>query len=421
MQKQVGRSDEVSFGTFAIDHHRGCVRDRDGAEHILRPKSFRLLAILASDADRLVSKDDLAKRVWPDVIASDDSIAHCVSDIRRALGPTGAAHIRTVPKRGYMLVSSPGSTPTSAPARWPVQLGTAAVAVAFTAAVLAVALPWPQIFSGTGADATEGRNAAANDAALIRANNVLDDRDWSRRAENAAARRLLEDTLARNPGDAEAWASLGLTYWQEVRHLTWGGGRREMRQALSMAERSMALEPTPRAHRLLAEMRLLAPFEDMRDPLDALAAATAAVQMDPNDPDSLAVLAMVRALGGDAETAVGLIERARRLNPNYPAWYARTAGIAYLLSGAPARAAEELRPLHAPDAPVHARAWSGWLLAASLAQAGRRDEAAEIVAAAVRRRPELSLDMVAHSLDGFYRPETREPVLEGLRLAGLSG
>jgi tetratricopeptide (TPR) repeat protein len=303
-----------------------------------------------------------------------------------------------------MLVSSPGSTPTSAPARWPARLGTAAVAIAFTAAVLAVALPWPQIFSGTGADATEGRNAAANDAALIRANNVLDDRDWSRRAENAAARRLLEDTLARNPGDAEAWASLGLTYWQEVRHLTWGGGRREMRQALSMAERSMALEPTPRAHRLLAEMRLLAPFEDMRDPLDALAAATAAVQMDPRDPDSLAVLAMVRALGGDAETAVGLIERARRLNP-----------------GAPARAAEELRPLHAPDAPVHARAWSGWLLAASLAQAGRRDEAAEIVAAAVRRRPELSLDMVAHSLDGFYRPETREPVLEGLRLAGLPG
>lgn len=379
--------------------------------------------MLANEADRLVSKDTLAQGAWPDVIVSDDSIAHCVSDIRKTLGPAGAAHIRTVPKRGYMLVSSSGAAPapdTPAATRAS-RLRAAAGAAAILAAALAVIWPRPHDPPVAATEGTQGRQDIANAAVLMRANNLLDDRDWTRRAENAAARKLLEGAVAHDPGDAEAWASLGLTYWQEVRHLAWGGGRREMRQALSMLERSLALAPTPRAQRLLAEMRLLAPFEDLRSSLDALAAAGAAVQMDPGEPDSLAVLALVQALGGDPQAAVALIDRARRLNPNYPAWYARTAGIAYLLSGDPARASEELRPLYVPGDPVHARAWTGWLLAASLARAGQREEAAEIVTEALRRRPELSLEMVAHSLDGFDTPETREPVLEGLRLAGLPG
>ncbi|MEQ8697204.1 MAG: winged helix-turn-helix domain-containing protein [Bauldia litoralis] len=48
----------------------------------------------------LVSKDDLVREVWPDVIVSDDSLAHCVSDIRRALGPQAAKLLRTMPRRG---------------------------------------------------------------------------------------------------------------------------------------------------------------------------------------------------------------------------------------------------------------------------------------------------------------------------------
>ena len=194
-----------------------------------------------------------------------------------------------------------------------------------------------------------------------------------------------------------------------------------MRRALEMVERSILLGASPRAHRLLAEMRLLAPFEEMRSPLDALAVAHAAVELDPVDPDSHAVLAEVLALTGKAREAVEAIERARRLNLNYPSWYNRVAGISYLLAGEPERAAEEFRQLYDTGELTHARSWSGWLLAASLAHSGRRAEAARIVEAALRREPAANLDMVATSLEGFERHEDVDLVLDGLRLAGVPG
>jgi hypothetical protein len=82
---------------------------------------------------------------------------------------------------------------------------------------------------------------------------------------------------------------------------------------------------------------------------------------------------------------------------------------------------DELRPLHDRAWSVSERTWPGWLLAASLAHSGRRDEAAEVVAAALESRPGSSLATIASSLDGFVRPQNLERVLEGLRLAGMPG
>jgi DNA-binding winged helix-turn-helix (wHTH) protein len=99
------------FGDFVLNHARGCLQSGDGAELFLRPKSFLLLMVLIDRAGALVSKDELTEAVWPEVIVSDDSVAHCVSDIRKTLGEDGARHIRTVPRRGYMFL------PTIAAAR----------------------------------------------------------------------------------------------------------------------------------------------------------------------------------------------------------------------------------------------------------------------------------------------------------------
>jgi DNA-binding winged helix-turn-helix (wHTH) protein/tetratricopeptide (TPR) repeat protein len=424
---------QFRFGRFVLNRERGCLQDTGGAELFLRPKSFLLLTVLVERAGTLVSKDDLARLVWPDVIVSDDSVAHCVSDIRKALGAEGAGHIRTMQRRGYMFVPEiDAGTARGKPAVRTALSGPPrrAAVGAVAAALVGIGAVWlvtdgprgPSAVSTarTGAEAGEQRSDAA-DAALRRANNLLDDRDWTRRSDNELARSLLEKVVAANPDNADAWASLGLTYWLEVQHLTWAGGRREMRQALEMLERSVLLGASARAHRLLAEMRLLAPFEEMRSPPDALAAARAAVQLDPEDPDSLAVLAEVLSLTGRAAEAVEVIERARRLNPNYPSWYDRVAGVSYLFAGEPNRAAEEFRQVYDEGQLTHARSWSGWLLAASLAHSGRKTEAAEIVAAALRRRPEANLDMVATTLDGIDRREDMNLVLEGLRLAGVPG
>jgi class 3 adenylate cyclase/DNA-binding winged helix-turn-helix (wHTH) protein len=93
-----------SFEGYTLNLTRGCVRNANG-EIELRPKSFELLSYLVANAGRLVSKDELVNAVWPDVIVSDDSLAQCVSDVRRALNDAERRIIKTVPRRGYLFAA----------------------------------------------------------------------------------------------------------------------------------------------------------------------------------------------------------------------------------------------------------------------------------------------------------------------------
>src|SRR4051794_24225704 len=93
------------FGRFTLDTARGLLLGSDGAV-ALRPKSFALLQLLARNPDRLLSHDEIASMVWPETTVTDESIVQCVRDIRRALGAGADELIRTLPRRGYMLVSA---------------------------------------------------------------------------------------------------------------------------------------------------------------------------------------------------------------------------------------------------------------------------------------------------------------------------
>ncbi|RWP26891.1 winged helix-turn-helix domain-containing protein [Mesorhizobium sp.] len=403
----------IRFGDFVLNRTRGCLQDSSGTERFLRPKSYRVLEVLAERRGQLVSKDDLVQATWPDVFVSDDSLAQCVSDIRRVLGPEGMGLLRTVPRRGYMLVG-PGSE-----AEEPVEPGwkrwmawTSGLTAALIVAMATLWLAQPR-------DSVVELSAA--DGAVVQANELITARDWRRRGDNEEARGLLEAVVADNPRHAGAWASLGLTYWLEVQHLAWGGGRREMARALEMVERAVALGGGARSHRLLAEMRLLSPFPEMRSPVDALANARAAVTIDPEDPDNLAVLAQALALTGRSDEAVLTIQQALRLDPTPQDWHHQVAGLSYLLAGEPARAAEELGPLYGAGTFANARWWPGWLFAASLAHAGRLEEAARVVTAALGHRPEQTVTGVAQSFDGLADESGLAIVLEGLRLAGMPG
>lgn len=405
----------IRFGGFVLNRARGCLEDGTGAERFLRPKSYRVLEVLSERCGQLVSKDELVREAWPDVIVSDDSLAHCVSDIRRALGPEGAGLVRTIPRRGYLLVAQDAGLEEPVRADRKPWLAWAVGGLAAALVVAATSLWWEP----PRAALEVAPNAA--DQAVVQADALLKARDWRRRKDNERARALLEAVVAESSGHAGAWASLGLTYWLEVQHLAWGGGRREMARALEMVEHAVALGGSARAHRLLAEMRLLAPFPEMRSPVDALASARAAVTMDPEDPDNLAVLAQVLALTGRPKEAVRTIEQALHLDPAPPDWYRQVAGLSYLLAGEPVRAAEELGPLYGAGTFANARWWPGWLFAASLAHAGRLEEAATVVNAAHGRRPEQSVTGVAQSFDGFADGAGLGILLEGLKLAGMPG
>src|SRR4051812_36634904 len=113
------------FDRFTLDLPRGTLLAPDGAELRLRPKSFALLRLLVENAGRLLDRDAIMAAVWPDVFVTDDSVAQCVRDVRRALGDEAQRLLRTVPRRGYHLAAevstpvSPGSEPDVPPAPAP--------------------------------------------------------------------------------------------------------------------------------------------------------------------------------------------------------------------------------------------------------------------------------------------------------------
>lgn len=91
----------------------GQLLDAEGRTVTLRAKPLRMLEVLLKERGRVLSKDRLSELVWPDAIATDESIARCIADIRKVLGDKKHQIVETFPKQGYRLnVSEPaGSTP----------------------------------------------------------------------------------------------------------------------------------------------------------------------------------------------------------------------------------------------------------------------------------------------------------------------
>jgi TolB-like protein len=97
-----------TFGRFTLHPDRG-VLVADGAECTLRAKSFALLRHFAENPGRIIDRDEIMGAVWPGVFVTDDSIAQCISDIRRALGDSDHGMLRTLPRRGFLFAPSPSS------------------------------------------------------------------------------------------------------------------------------------------------------------------------------------------------------------------------------------------------------------------------------------------------------------------------
>src|SRR5215468_9131368 len=90
----------LQFEGYTLDIARYSLQaaDRNVA---LRPKNFELLRYLVENPDRLVTKEELLKAIWPDVVVSEDSLTRCVSEVRRAIGDSKQTIIATVPRCGY--------------------------------------------------------------------------------------------------------------------------------------------------------------------------------------------------------------------------------------------------------------------------------------------------------------------------------
>jgi Tol biopolymer transport system component/DNA-binding winged helix-turn-helix (wHTH) protein len=101
-----------AFGPFVADTVTRRLW-REGHAVPITAKTFDVLAVLLERRDRLVTKDELLDRVWPDTAVQENNLARQVSSLRRALGqrPDDANYVVTVPGQGYRFVANAQEIP----------------------------------------------------------------------------------------------------------------------------------------------------------------------------------------------------------------------------------------------------------------------------------------------------------------------
>jgi DNA-binding winged helix-turn-helix (wHTH) protein len=99
-------SDVYRFGAFTL-----ALGDRRLSAHTdtvrLPPKTFDVLAILVQHPGRIITKDELLARVWPEVFVEEGILTVHVAALRKALGDDTChpSYIETVSRRGYRFVA----------------------------------------------------------------------------------------------------------------------------------------------------------------------------------------------------------------------------------------------------------------------------------------------------------------------------
>ncbi len=94
----------LRFGEFELDPDREELR-RNDIRVKLQPQPFKVLSLLASNAGRRVTRDEIRSHVWPDgtFVDFDQGVNFCIKQIREALRDDAErpVYIETIPRRGY--------------------------------------------------------------------------------------------------------------------------------------------------------------------------------------------------------------------------------------------------------------------------------------------------------------------------------
>src|SRR5712692_4428317 len=88
------------FGEFLYDPlNRTLTRGEE--EIALTPKTRDLLALFLENPKRLLTRQAISDRLWPDAAVTDDALRFQIAELRKALGNESQGFLRTIPREGY--------------------------------------------------------------------------------------------------------------------------------------------------------------------------------------------------------------------------------------------------------------------------------------------------------------------------------
>jgi len=224
--------------------------------------------------------------------------------------------------------------------------------------------------------------------------------------DNDQARLMFEKAIEIEPKFADAYAGLGLTYYEQWAR-QWSQNPQSLERAFELAKRAIALDDSrPAAYSLLSHVYLW-----KKQHAQAIAAIKRTIDLDPNDADGYADLAETLVWVGKPSESLELVEKAMRLNPHYPASYIFNLGFAYFARERyeEAEAALKRTLTRSPD-----HLGAHLVLATIYSEVGRKKEAHAHVEEALRVNPQLSIEDLRQRL-----PALPEREIDALRKAGL--
>jgi len=234
-------------------------------------------------------------------------------------------------------------------------------------------------------------------------------RKWSKEGE-AKARELLQQALELDPEYGDAWRRLAGTHLVDARF-----GYGESREASLIAaeeaiNNALSVDDTDSvAHNLMATIHLWKGEHD-----NAITMGEKAIALNPNNADNVAKLAWIMFASGRPEEALELIQRAMRLNPNYPHWWLMILEEAYRLSGRYDEAIETIKE----DLRQLDNYFTRTRLALYYAQTERDEEAHAEIERVLRMKPNMNLEIWANAQ--FFKDRSQlERDLADLRRVGL--
>src|SRR5919112_382127 len=93
------------FGEFVVDADQKVLL-RHGKPLLLAPKVLETLLTLVENGGRIIEKEELMKRLWPDTYVEESNLTYCIVQLRKTLGDEARhpRYIETIPKRGYRFI-----------------------------------------------------------------------------------------------------------------------------------------------------------------------------------------------------------------------------------------------------------------------------------------------------------------------------
>ena len=232
----------------------------------------------------------------------------------------------------------------------------------------------------------------------------------SSKSSNIQARQMFEKAIELDPRFSVAYVLMGHTYRREWLY-RWSQDPQTMERAFELAQKAIELDDSSIfAYELLGYIYLL---KD-RQHEQAIAVAEKVIALDPNFAGGYGLLAEILGFAGRPEEVIGLMEKAVRLNPRYPAIYLFWLGNAHYQMGrydeaiAALNSAVIRKPNHLP---------THLFLAASYVELGREEEARAEVAEILRINPDYRSG--SKSLAPWKDQAVPKRIRAALRKAGL--